>query len=215
MNEAETKPINILQPFGTPLFPKPGSHATPDPENTDEVIGSGEEVSSNFEAPRMLNRINGGGFSQEMEDIVAEYEVLDSRSTFDLRVTLDGKVMGKAKALAIRSKYRHMSASQDRLKHYEAISRFNPSNDSFASTPTLRGSSLIIHDPIASVLRCEDRLFVCIGKVTNIQVESHAMDQIVVEMLAEKIISVSFQLIYLVSCLKEDDPSGRYDWRSQ
>ena len=134
---------------------------------------------------------------------------------FDSCITLDSMVMGKAKALAICSKYQHTPALQDRLKRYQAISRFNPATDSFSSTAIFGGPSLIIHDPVASILRCEGHLFLCLGEVTNIRVESYAIDQIAVDMLSEKLVSVSFQLLYFVSCSTDDDPTGKYDWQSQ
>ena len=80
--------------------------------------------------------------------------------------------------------------------------------DSDDSLPSVK-----LNHPIASVLKCESRLFICIGEVNNLTLDSKHVDQILIDVLLEPLAVVGFQLLYIVPADCDDDPSLQNDWR--
>ncbi|KAJ7203017.1 hypothetical protein GGX14DRAFT_306760, partial [Mycena pura] len=68
--------------------------------------------------------------------------------------------------------------------------------------------------PIATLVRCEEKLFVAIGEVVDIRLDSKSFEQLSVDVLRERKVMVHFQLLTLVPATTEDDPSLKHDWRS-
>ena len=70
-----------------------------------------------------------------------------------------------------------------------------------------------IDHPMASLLKCEGRLFVCIGEVNDIMSNSKHVNQIHVDRLLEPTSFIGFQLLDLVPATINDDPSLKHDWK--
>ncbi|KAJ6462657.1 hypothetical protein C8R47DRAFT_992978 [Mycena vitilis] len=77
----------------------------------------------------------------------------------------------------------------------------------------LGAKCLRIDNPIATLVRCEDRLFLAVGSVTGLSLGSQPFDKIHVPLLADASAEVSFQIMRLVRATTTDDPSRRHDWR--
>ncbi|KAJ7581698.1 hypothetical protein C8J56DRAFT_793256 [Mycena floridula] len=124
--------------------------------------------------------------------------------------------MNKSRALALHSKYRNTPRSRDRLKLYKDIDRFDTSTtSSTVEFDETDGPTVVVNDLVASVVRCENNLFLCLGEVVDIRVESKPESVLPISMLTEKSVMVTFQLLFLVSSTSMDDPSRRNDWRTR
>ena len=67
--------------------------------------------------------------------------------------------------------------------------------------------------PIATLLKCEGRLFVCIGETNDITFNSKHVDSLSVDLLSEPSAFVSFQMLYLVPATVEDSADLKHDWK--
>jgi hypothetical protein len=79
--------------------------------------------------------------------------------------------------------------------------------------PTLGGNVIQMDSPIATLVRCSGHLFLCIGEVIDISVDSRHTDQVAVEYLTEPSVFISYQMLFLVPASIEDDPDLKNDWR--
>jgi hypothetical protein len=79
--------------------------------------------------------------------------------------------------------------------------------------PTSSGNVIQMDSPIATLVRCSGRLFLCIGEVIDILVDSRHTDQVAVEYLMEPSVFISYQMLFLVPASVEDDPDLKNDWR--
>jgi hypothetical protein len=52
--------------------------------------------------------------------------------------------------------------------------------------------------PIVTLVRCSGHLFLCIGEVIDISVDSRRTDQVAVEYLTEPSVLISYQMLFLV-----------------
>lgn len=58
--------------------------------------------------------------------------------------------------------------------------------------------------PVATLLKCEGRLFVCVGGTNDNTFDSNHVDSLSVDLLSEPSAYVSFQMLYLVPATVED-----------
>ena len=65
--------------------------------------------------------------------------------------------------------------------------------------------------PIATMAKCADHIFVCVGEVIDITRGSSHLEEIQLDLLAELTVTVSFWLLYLVLSTMEDDPQEKHD----
>ncbi len=114
-------------------------------------------------------------------------------------VVYRGQKMSKVKALGLHSKYRTVAGSTDRLRRVQAISRHfsvrssdNQNISLTESVSTSNTSLLVIQDPVASLLRCDDRYWLCIGEVNGLKDDGESLDALEHSQLAESRASVSF-----------------------
>ncbi|KAJ7576653.1 hypothetical protein C8J56DRAFT_799841 [Mycena floridula] len=217
----KTVKIDIFQPLGTYLLSKTHPSALDPEDNECDDNGSTTTLtlvtasqSKSLSLPP-VNRVNGAGFLRDIEEAVDEQD--ETPTKFEHRVAFQGKMMNKNRALRLASKFRNTPGSLDRLKKYQGVDRFNTFVESPSQPAVLvdDGSYLIINDLVASVVRCEDCLFLCLGEVTSIHVESRLKSSLPTTMLTEKSVSVTFQLLFLVAATIDDDPSQRNDWRTR
>lgn len=75
-------------------------------------------------------------------------------------------------------------------------------------------SDLIISDPVASLLRCEGHIWLCIGEVNGMKVDGKLVDCIDCDLLMEPTVSVSYQIIGLKPSDSQDNPTLKFDWRT-
>lgn len=67
--------------------------------------------------------------------------------------------------------------------------------------------------PIATLLKCEGRLFVCIGETNDIAFDSKSVDSLSLDLLSEPSAFVSFQMLHLIPATVEDSTDLTHDWR--
>lgn len=79
--------------------------------------------------------------------------------------------------------------------------------------PTSGENQVEMDSPIASLVRCDGRVFLCIGEVNDITVDNQHTDHVGVEYLTEPTVFVSFQLLFIVPANVDDDPNLKHDWR--
>ncbi|KAF8064367.1 hypothetical protein FPV67DRAFT_1699246 [Lyophyllum atratum] len=154
----------------------------------------------------------------EVEDALAEDDDSDvsplrvstpspthnAAALFDCFILVDGKKVLKSRALALRGRYNKKTSSTDRLKQ---VQEFGTSE--FGSKPSLLG-----HDPVASLVACDGRVWLCVGEVNNMKLDSQPVDQVPLDVLCEPAVTMSFQFLGFRPTTSDDDPTLKLDWRS-
>ncbi|GLB44010.1 putative zinc finger [Lyophyllum shimeji] len=212
--------VDILAPFGMLLVNIPL-----DADDIDESL----EIPN---TPLPQTRISAVASSAEndraeVEDALVEDDDVSPLSTpsptvnaaasFDRFILVDGKKVLKSRALALRGKYNKKTSSTDRLKRVQEVERYSRKPDpdhqfgtsEFGSKPALLG-----HDPVASLVACDGRVWLCVGEVNNLRLDSQPVDQVPLDVLHEPTVTVSFQLLGFRPTTSDDDPTLRLDWRS-
>jgi hypothetical protein len=70
-----------------------------------------------------------------------------------------------------------------------------------------------IDSPIATLVRCEGCIFLCISEVKDIIVDSQHANHVVIKYLMEPTVFVSYQILYIIPANMEDDPDHKHDWQ--
>ncbi|KDR66334.1 hypothetical protein GALMADRAFT_80973, partial [Galerina marginata CBS 339.88] len=219
--EAE-KDITILSPSGMLLVNIPLPDDDID-ESLEEVL---QPVPSQVETP--ITSQEAADTRVEVEDGLADElaqatsidesqeELVDARM-----VRFRGQEMSKEKAIRLYSKYRNTPGSMDRLKRVRGDERHlnsgaeNHSVRSPKSTNALESEhDLIISDPVASLLRSDGRVWLCIGEVNGMKVDGKPVDRVDCDLLMESTVSISYQILGLRPSDSQDDPSLKFDWRT-
>ncbi|KAJ7193500.1 hypothetical protein GGX14DRAFT_378862 [Mycena pura] len=200
--------INILSPHGT-LITKVKLD-TDDNEDDDEPAAPGETAVT-------------PSVPIDLEDAIVEEEereVTPTKPVVSHFITVGNsdntKTLRKSRALSLMQKYRHTAASTDRLRRVADVERFSPAGDvdiaEFDST--FGAPSILVSEPIVTLVRCEEKLFVCIGEVTDIRVDAKSVEQVALEALLEQAATVSFQILRVIPATADDDPTLKNDWVS-
>ncbi|KAF6746419.1 hypothetical protein DFP72DRAFT_1076427 [Ephemerocybe angulata] len=162
----------------------------------------------------------------QVEDAIGEIEVEEDEVSGDQpaairhekHIMVDGKPMAKSRALSLYGRFRSLATSRDRLKRVQHMERYTARSALSETThivdPDSDAPSLVIHDPVASVLWSDNRLWLCIGEVVSIKVDGRAVDEVSHEMMVEDTVRVSFQLCGLRPATVEEDPEEEFDWRT-
>jgi hypothetical protein len=218
--------ITILSPSGQLLvnIPLP----------SDDVDESIEEILLGTQPPQPQesSNTNNATISSEdqvvIEDAVAAEMVHeathddvnhDPANVKSANIIFRGQEMSKIKALSMCSKYRTSAGSTDRLRRVQDIGRHfgarsAKSDFNVDSGATSSGLLLVTQDPIASLLRCNGRYWLCIGEVNGLKDDGQSVDFIEHSQLAESTIMVSYQLLGLRPTDSLDDPTMKMDWRT-
>lgn len=114
------------------------------------------------------------------------------------------------------SKYHKHPGSTNHLKRVQELGRFNITTSlGLIDYESVFGKpSLMLNEPIAMLVHCEKMLFIGIGEVINIHINSETLEQIPLDLLMEDMVSMTFQLMELVPASEDDDPSMKNDWRT-
>ena len=132
-----------------------------------------------------------------------------------------GVVKPKARALREFNKYRQSASSTDRLKRVQAIPRFVNAEKPHNFGPnhsleyhTYDTNKVIVSDPISTLIRVDNKFWLCLGEVNGLRVDGRAVDDISFEILSEETVVVSYQMLGLRPATLADDPEGQHDWRT-
>ena len=196
--------INILQPFGKDII-----HAGCDSDDYDD---SAEDFDDG------LSTSNSQNAMRPLKTAVEEAALEEQLPTHQPIFKLDGQKVWKGQYLNEHFKELKNSGSRDRLKRYANIPHYALKLTSTESQYILDDVdsdklTIKIDHPIASLLKCEGRLFVCIGKVNDIMSDLKHVNQIHVDHLLKPTSFIGFQLLDLVPAMLEDDSSLKHDWR--
>jgi len=162
---------------------------------------------------------------QELEDAVAENQWRNSESygeeSFSHSVQIGGATMKKSRAITQQFRYMTSASSTDRLRRVAQESRFKNTGGLRAPHSPSQGGdehvdipTLSIHQPIATVVFCEEKLFLCIAEVNGLFLDNRAVDDIPISVLCDKVAQVSYQGLRLLPASYLDDHDGKHDWRS-
>ncbi|KAJ6576765.1 hypothetical protein B0H10DRAFT_1963342 [Mycena sp. CBHHK59/15] len=154
--------------------------------------------------------------SPDLEDAAVDEDVLDDSQapTFSKFITVGNKPLCKTRALSLMQKYGYQAGSTDRLKRVADVQRYSAKSDEPSTLIESDSPYLLVLEPIATLVRCEEKLFVCIREVTDMRLDSKSNDQLSLDLLQERNIAVHFQILQLIPVTTEDDPDSKHDWRS-
>ncbi|KAF6745748.1 hypothetical protein DFP72DRAFT_823825 [Ephemerocybe angulata] len=111
-------------------------------------------------------------------------------------------------------RYRTQTISGDRLKRVQEIERFHSTESSNSDALEADSKLLLIHDPIATLVACDQRIWLVLGEVNGIRYNGEAIDRLGHNLLVEAAATVSFQPLGLRPATSDDDNSEKYDWRT-
>jgi len=201
--DSDSHEINILQPFGKDIV-----RARPTADDYNDSAEDYEETRQENQLPPPL--------LTSVEDAVIEEAVSHSYQPF---FEIEGKKVWKGRYLSERFKEFKNPGSRDCLKRYAAIPRYALKHESANTDFVIRDqdhkpeSSFIRMDfPVASILKCDGRFFVCIGEVNDLVFDSKHVPDILLDQLQDSTTYVSFQLLHLIPATEDDDPTCKTDW---
>ncbi|KAF4596881.1 hypothetical protein EYR40_007427 [Pleurotus pulmonarius] len=196
------KEIDIMRPFGDDIVRSTGG-GMDDEDDTAEDYGVISDPVSMNSPP-----------CPDIEDAATEeLPTTVNNICFDL----DGIKVYKSRYLnQIFKQYMDPSPdSQDRLKRLASIPRYAIKHDILhpeatdveSDAPVLR-----LCTPIATLVRCDERLFVCVGEVTDLTADMQHCDSIPVDHLERPNVFVTYQVLFFVPATLDDDRDGKHDW---
>jgi hypothetical protein len=111
------------------------------------------------------------------------------------------------------------ASSTDQLHHVAQESWFKTSGGlrvphSQAGNEHIKGPTLSILQPIATMVLYEDKLFLCIAEINGLFLGHQAIDDVPIPILSERGAQVSYQGLRLVPASYSDDHDRIHDWRS-
>lgn len=199
----------MLAPYGVPLFKIPLA----DDDGEDE---DGDEFSSRHTEALPSSDDNSLDGLRALEDAAVEVDWNNSpvQRTFLKTIEVNGSAVNKSRALAQRFKYHKTTSSADRLRRVAHEGRYKTMPAWMEAEEPTDGPFLSIFDPIASLLVCEAKLFLCVGEVNELWVDSKSSERVPIRLLPESTIRLSYQVLHLIPATIEDDPTEKHDWRS-
>lgn len=213
LRQAEDKGgIDMLSPNGVLLVTAPLPADDVDESTEATVFGTNVPSTETADAG---NRI-------DIENEIAELEANTGRvnegpeatSTREHHLLVDGKPMSKAKLLAAVGRYRKKAGSTDRLKRVQEIARYAMGSESKSSELASDAQLLLIHDPVVSLVWCDQRLWLALGEINGIRYDKQALDRVGHSLLGESALKLSVQLSGLRPATADDDDTNDYDWRT-
>ncbi len=240
----KTPGIDMLSPHGKLLVTLP---AEPDdsveciPFNTNTCLPQPSAPAPDIPPNEIAVEIEDAILGEDEAESEPNANVAPTSRTVEQWILYGGKKMLKSRAVSLRSKLKRnpIPSSTDRLKRVQAIERYSAAKAMTADfDSTASGDLLIVHDPVATLVRCSEQIFLCIGEVNAIKVDSDLHSSIPVEDLADgdKVryfattvircvfftdhwyynmkVTISIRVFGLRPAAAEDDPSLKNDWKS-
>jgi len=158
---------------------------------------------------------------QELEDSVAETQWHSSEAykqdTFLHSVQIGGITMKKSCAVAQQFRFATSANSTDRLCRVAQEGWFKSTGSltvphSQGRDAHINGPKLSILQPIATVVLCEGKIFLCIAEVNGLFLENQPVNDIPIPVLSDKAAQVSYQGMHLVQASYSDDHDGKHNW---
>lgn len=201
LHAATESSFDILSPLGKDLITTP-RHLDDHDDTLDDTL-DGPSLSNNPPP------------SPDLEDAIsAEHPSTKHSPCFEF----NGRQIYKSRYLNQAFENLKKPGSTDRLKRVANILRYAAkSTQAYDSVldddPRSDGNAIQMDSPIATLIRCNGHLFLCLGEVNDIIIDFRHTDQVAVEYLMEPSVSVSYQMLILVPASVDDDPDLKNDWR--
>ena len=217
---SSTKNASILAPYGITLM---NSSITGGVNDTDMEEGTPSHEMDSSTCTPQAEALDATMGMQELEDAIAETQWHNSETygqgSHSHSVKIGGMEIKKSRTITQQFRYVTSASSTDRLRRVAQESRFKtvgglrvpPSQDGDAH---IDEPAVFVLQPIATIVFCEEKLFLCIGEVNGLFLDRQSIDNIPISFLSDKAAQVSYQGLRLVPASYEDDPDGKHDWRS-
>ncbi|KAJ7635427.1 hypothetical protein B0H17DRAFT_1217291 [Mycena rosella] len=199
--------FDILSPFGELLVNVPDTKAAfdIDPNLLRAASPPSDKLSEPIEP--------ADDAPEDFEDLLAIHDT--PATSHSPHVVVGGKKISKASILKDLMQNRSPRLSTDRTKRVAGIPAF--ANQSAASHITFDSPtgapSLRIGNPIATMVECEGQYFLAVAQVNNIILGSSAIDSIVLDLLSDPGVKISYQILRLIAPNSDDGANGEYDWK--
>ncbi|KAI0282663.1 hypothetical protein BC826DRAFT_1110696 [Russula brevipes] len=210
-----TPNASILAPYGTSMIILNETGDDGDSEAEGDPSMSDRDPSPLLPPSNLLDTTAG---MRELEDSATDIDWRDKTHSekvpFSNVVQVGGVAMNKSRAIAQRFRYVTSASSTDRLRCIAQESRFKATGSyehTLSGDSGIDGPILSVLQPIATLVFCEHKLFLCIAEVNGLFLDSRSVDGIPVAILLEKIAEVSYQALRLVPANASDDPGGNND----
>ncbi|KAH9032479.1 hypothetical protein EDB85DRAFT_2145593 [Lactarius pseudohatsudake] len=210
----------LLAPFGTLLVH--ASLSGDDFEDSSHDNGLHSLVQDAVLSDHPDVPLAGGGMC-ELEDAAASLDWAPDQHSFSNVVAVDENTgtLNKSRALSLLFKYSKSTSSTDRLRRVQQEARFVQSEPKTLvddNSDELE-NILMVNNPIASLVSCEENIFLCIGEIIGIHLGSKAVDYLRLDVLLEDTVHITYQVYGLV-CMspdddKHDDNEHKYEWKTQ
>ncbi|KAF8890598.1 hypothetical protein BD779DRAFT_1702573 [Infundibulicybe gibba] len=131
---------------------------------------------------------------------------------------IDGKPVYKARILRELFKFKTARGSTDRLKRVAGLAKFS---EPLAETSYVDAGHdhdaemrpvLSINDPAATLVQCQDKIFLAVVNVTQITIDKRPVYEIGLELLMEPIVKVHFQILHLSEVPCEAQFNADWAW---
>ncbi|KAF7326445.1 hypothetical protein MVEN_02615000 [Mycena venus] len=140
----------------------------------------------------------------DVEDLMAAEE---PRGGFETHMSFNGSQLSKSKALRLAMDgLTGARASTDRTKRVASIPCYAESGIYDDEAPILGGPCLRINNPICTLVRCEEQLFLAIGAINSISFGSDQVQEISLDFLADRDAKVSELMAFGVTLLERLAP---------
>lgn len=100
-------------------------------------------------------------------------------------ILVGDKMMLKSKLLSMFLRYRKQAQSADRLKRVQEMERFQASQTEPSSDLGNGTQLLLVHDPVATLIYSESRLWLAIGEVNGLWFSGKRIDRVAHSLLKE------------------------------
>ncbi|KAH9013987.1 hypothetical protein EDB85DRAFT_1876665 [Lactarius pseudohatsudake] len=210
----------LLAPFGTLLVH--ASLSSDDFEDSSHDNGLHSLVQDAVLSDHPDVPLAGGGMC-ELEDAAASLDWAPDQHSFSNVVAVDENTgtLNKSRALSLLFKYSKSTSSTDRLRRVQQEARFVQSEPETLvddNSDELE-NVLMVNNPIASLVSCEENIFLCIGEIIGIHLGSKAVDYLRLDVLLEDTVHITYQVYGLVCTSpdddKHDDNEHKYEWKTQ
>ncbi|KAF6755550.1 hypothetical protein DFP72DRAFT_1008601 [Ephemerocybe angulata] len=179
------------------------------PQSTDEEEEARMEIEDELEAME---------FTVDAQDTPGPGDSAPSSITappkIEHTITVNGKKVSKSRILSMMNRYRRHTASADRLKRVQDIERFQASQADVSASYNSDSNLLLIHDPIATLVWCDKRIWLVVGEVNGIRYDGEAVESLGHNLLGESAAKISVQLLGMRPATSDDDEHQQHDWRT-
>lgn len=205
-----TPGATVLAPFGTLLVHAPLSGDDIEDSHDDVLHGLDQAAVSSDPSNIPLT---GDGMC-DLEDAATSLDWSPEQHAFSNIVSVDDDTgtLNKSRALSLLFKYSKSTSSADRLRRVQQQARFVQSDPEtlIDDSSDDHGDLLMVNNPVALLVLCEENIFLCIGEIVGIHLGSKAVDYLRLDVLLEDSVHITYQ-VYSLVCTPPNDSGDPMD----